>query len=315
MKRILLTTLILSASQSFAADKVSVMFDWFVNPDQAPIVVAKQKGFFAEQDLDVEIIEPSDTSVAPRMAAAQQVDLAFDSQPQLTLQLNQDLPLVKVSTIVKSPLNNLLVRDDSEIKNIADFKGKTIGYSVPGYDSVILSTMLKTADLTLDDVNVVNINWSIVPSLLSKQTDGVIGAYRIFENIEMKQKGVEPHAFYPEDFGVPDYEEMILVSHISRQNDPIFERFNLALKNAVAYMNEHPEEAWQSFTSYKDNLDDELNRASWEATLPLFAEDPAFHDAEKYAKFSQFMLDSKLTDSLVDVPFYQKGDATKEESK
>ena len=43
-------------SPAFAADKLTILLDWFVNPDHAPLIVAKEKGFFAKHDLDVELI-------------------------------------------------------------------------------------------------------------------------------------------------------------------------------------------------------------------------------------------------------------------
>ena len=45
------------------------MLDWFVNPDHGPLIVAQEKGFFADQNLEVEIIAPADPSVPPKMAA------------------------------------------------------------------------------------------------------------------------------------------------------------------------------------------------------------------------------------------------------
>src|SRR5882762_5926638 len=52
---------------TYAADKVTVMLDWFLNPDHAPIIVAEQIGAFKEQGLDVEIVPPADPSTPPRL--------------------------------------------------------------------------------------------------------------------------------------------------------------------------------------------------------------------------------------------------------
>lgn len=306
MKKLLVFGLLAGFSwPAMALERITVMLDWFVNPDQAPLIVAKQMGFFTAHDLDVEIIEPSDPSAAPRLAAAGKADLAFDSEPNLIMQRSENLPLIKVSTIIGSPLNNLLAKQDSGIGKLADFKGKTIGYSIAGYDTVILNTMLRTVGLSLDDVTTVNVNFAITQSLLAGKTDGIIGAYRIFENLELQQQGQKPLAFYPEDYGVPHYEEMILVAAEDKMHDPRFARFNAALAEAVNYMNEHPEEAWRQFISYKDGLDDPLNRASWEAVLPLFAKHPDRHDAAGYQAFASFLQKNGLTKAVIAVPVYQ----------
>src|ERR1700692_1218425 len=61
-----------------AADKLSVVLDWFVNPDHAPLVIAKEGGYFARHGLDVDLIAPADPSAPPRLVAAGQADVAVD---------------------------------------------------------------------------------------------------------------------------------------------------------------------------------------------------------------------------------------------
>ena len=69
------------------------MLDWFVNPDHGPIVIAEEKGFFADEGLEVEVIAPADPADPPKMVAAGRADLAVSYQPQLHLQVQEGLPL------------------------------------------------------------------------------------------------------------------------------------------------------------------------------------------------------------------------------
>ena len=66
-------------------------------------------------------------------------------QPQLHLQIHEGLPLVRVGTLVATPLNCLLVLEDGPIKTLADLKGKKIGFSVAGVEEAILTAMLECA--------------------------------------------------------------------------------------------------------------------------------------------------------------------------
>jgi ABC-type nitrate/sulfonate/bicarbonate transport system substrate-binding protein len=61
------------------------MLDWFVNPDHAALVVAQEKGFFAAQNLEVELQTPADPNDPPKLVAAGKVDLAVSYQPQLMI--------------------------------------------------------------------------------------------------------------------------------------------------------------------------------------------------------------------------------------
>ncbi len=118
---------------------MTVILDWFVNPDHGPIVIAQEKGFFAEQGLDVEIVAPADPADPPKMVAAGQADIAVSYQPQLHLQIHEGLPLVRVGTLIATPLNCLLVLEDGPVKQIADLKGKKIGFSVAGVEEALLT--------------------------------------------------------------------------------------------------------------------------------------------------------------------------------
>ncbi|MEF1228304.1 ABC transporter substrate-binding protein, partial [Vibrio fortis] len=74
--------------------KVTLMLDWFVNPNHGPIVIAHERGYFEEQGLEVEIQEPADPSTPAKLVAAGRVDLAVTYQPSLTMDVAAGLPLV-----------------------------------------------------------------------------------------------------------------------------------------------------------------------------------------------------------------------------
>jgi len=112
-----------------AQDRITLLLDWFVNPDHGPIIIAQEKGYFADAGLEVEVIAPADPADPPKMVAAGKADLAVSYQPQLHLQVAEDMPLVRVGTLVATPLNCLLVLKDGKIKSIADLKGKKVGRS------------------------------------------------------------------------------------------------------------------------------------------------------------------------------------------
>src|SRR5687768_7845114 len=66
----------LSLAPASAAEKMTVLLDWFVNPDHAPLIVAKEKGFFEKHGLEVELVEPADPNLPPKLVAAGQGDIA-----------------------------------------------------------------------------------------------------------------------------------------------------------------------------------------------------------------------------------------------
>jgi putative hydroxymethylpyrimidine transport system substrate-binding protein len=271
-------------------EKLTVLLDWFVNPDHAPLFVAQEKGFFSKRGLDIELIAPSNPNDPPKLVAAGKADLAVSYQHQHQMQVDQGLPLVRVATLIATPLNSLVVLADSGITTIGDLHGKTVGYSVGGFETVLLKVMLEQAGLQLTDVKLVNVNFSLSPSLLSGKVDGVIGAFR---NFELNQLDIEQHpgrAFFVEEFGIPAYDELIVVANRDARDRPALRAFVDALEEGVQYLVNHPEDSWQLFISGdRRDLDDELNRRAWRDTIPRFALRPGALDRSRYQRFADFL--------------------------
>jgi putative hydroxymethylpyrimidine transport system substrate-binding protein len=299
MKNLIAATLALTlTSPAFAADKMTLILDWFVNPDHGPIIVAQENGYFAEQNLEVEVIAPADPSDPPKLAAAGKADLAIGYQPQLHLQIHEGLPLKRVGTLVATPLNCLLVLADGPIKSIGDLKGGKVGFSVAGVEEALLTAVLAPHGVTLDDIELVNVNWSLSPSLMSGQVDAVIGAFRNFELNQMEIEGVEGKCFFIEEEGIPSYDELIYVANPETMDKDMIARFLAATEKATQYIVNHPEKSWEIFSGTSTELQDELNAKAWVDTLPRFALRPAAVDAGRYARFEAFLFEAGLVPSV-----------------
>lgn len=287
-----------------AAEKLTLLLDWFVNPDHAPIYVALEKGYFKEAGIDLEVVAPADPNDPPKLVAAGKADLAISYQPQLHIQVDEGLPLSRIATLVATPLNTLLVLDDGPIATLADLKGRTIGFSVGGFEDALLRAMLEPHGIRMEEVTLVNVNFSLSPSLLSGQVDAVIGAYRNFELNQMDLEGRPGRAFYVEEHGVPPYDELIVVARPDRQGDPLLRRFVDALERGVQFLVNHPEASWRLFLRGRDELDDELNARAWRDTLPRFALRPAALDTARYARFAAFLEAQGLIEKALPVSRY-----------
>ncbi|WP_069300474.1 ABC transporter substrate-binding protein [Neptunicoccus sediminis] len=298
----LVAVLTLTASPLLAQDKMTLLLDWFVNPDHGPVIVAQEKGYFADQNLEVEIVAPADPSDPPKMVAAGKADLAISYQPQLHLQIHEGLPLQRVGTLVATPLNCLLALDDGPIKSPADLAGKKVGFSVGGVEEAVLGAILRHNGLSLDDVEMVNVNWSLSPSLMSGQVDAVIGAYRNFELNQMDIEGVKGKCFFVEEQGLPAYDELIYVANSDTMDKDMIARFLAATEKATQYIVNHPTESWEIFAGTSAELQDELNARAWVDTVPRFALRPTAMDAGRYAAFERFLKDADLIPSQNPVP-------------
>lgn len=304
-KIVLMLALLVATAPALAAEKVRLLLDWFVNPNHAAIFAAKESGAFARQGLDVEMIAPADSASVPLLLAAGKADIAVSYQPQLYTLVDKAVPVIRIGTLIDQPLNTLTTLKSSNIHQLADFEGKTLGYAIPGFEDVAIQTMLKSAGVDTSKVRLINLNMDAASALLSHKIDGAMTVYCNYELLELKQQGAETLTFKPEEHGVPAYDELILLANAATAaKDARIAKFLHGLNEGVSYLRAQPEKVWKAFIQTYPELNTPLNHQAWQATLPLFARDAGKFDAARYQDFARYMLDNRLISEIAPASRY-----------
>lgn len=290
--------ILLAAAPVMGAEQLKLMLDWFPNVDHLPIYLARESEYFKDQGLSVEIITPSETSDGLKLAAAGQVDLAVSYQPQTIIAADQGLDLKAVTPLVVHPLTTLLFLDKT-IKTPADLSGKNIGYTVPGLMDVLLHAF---ADLNgIKDYTPVNVGFTILPALVSGRVDAVMGPFKTYETVVMKQQGYSAKFFELENNKIPVYEELIFVagSKTLAQKEAAIHKFVKAIQLAMAKLETDPKTALKLYLGAVPEADANVETAAFELTRPYFAGQNG-HDRAKWQAFADFALTYGLIKNRVD---------------
>lgn len=308
LQKMTLTILLLFAAQSFAAtpslQPLTIVLDWFVNPQHAPIIIAKELGYFKQQGLQVNIEAPADPSDPPKLVAAGKADIAIGYQPELYLQVQSGLPLVRIGTLINTPLRAVAVLASSKYHSLSDFKDATIGYSMSGVGTAILDTMLKNHGVNPSTVKYIDVHYNLVQALLSKKVDAISGIGRNFEVPEMKQKGFQIRTFYPENNGVPAFDALIFLANRNAVSQPKLLKFLTAVNRALQYIQNHPKKSWQLLIKHHPELNNKLNKSAWNITLPDFSNNVIKLDNQQYISFGKWMLANKLINKQLPLNYY-----------
>lgn len=300
----------LFCSTSFADTKpLTIVLDWFVNPQHAPIIVAQEKGFFKEHGLTVTIIQPADPADPVKLVAAQKADIGIDYQPELYLQVANGLPLVRIGTLIDSPLRVVATLQNGDIKTMSDLKNKKIGVSLSGVGDAILDTMLRYNQVDPKTVTLINVNYDLVQALLSHNVAAVSGVQRNFEIPELELAHHPARVFYPEQNGVPFYDELIFIANKNNLHDSRLLHFMQAVSEATRYIKQHPQDSWhlmlRSYPTLAKPVSMKiLNQAAWKITRPLFAPDPMALNTIRYESFAKWMQQEKLITTILPIENY-----------
>ena len=290
MRALILAALLAAAVPARAADRLTVILDWFVNANHEALLSAQYSGAYARAGLDVRFIVPADPGSPPRLLAAREADLCVSYQPELSLLDAAGLGLVRVGTLVNTPLNVLLVPAGGPVRSLAARRGRRVGAAVGAPAAARRRAMLGTVGLTPSDVTLTAVNFQIEQALLSHSVDAVIGGMRNYEQIDLEQRGFKAIGFDPEEHGVPPYDELILLARRDEAHDPRGVRFLQALRQGTAALLADPDAMWRAFVKDHPDGDTPLNHAAWFATLPHLDRDPARLDAQRYRAFQDFMV-------------------------
>lgn len=291
MKRYVVLTLMIffMLCSTVTAGKLTLMLDWFPNVDHLPVYLAQESGYFKTQGLDVEIVVPSETSDALKLAAAGKVDLAVSYQPQTIMAVDAGLKVKAVAPLVVNPLTTLMFLDET-IKTPADLTGKKIGYTVPGLMDMLLKGFADINGIT--DYTPVNVGFTILPALASKQVAAVMGPFKTYETVTMARQGVTAHFFELEKYGIPEYEELIFAageSTLETKREAVH-GFVLAVHKALADIKKDPETALALYLKALPEVDKETETKAFALTTQYFAAPGQLSDPVKWQDFIDFAL-------------------------
>lgn len=281
--------------------KYRLILDWFPNSDHVPLYVARDLGIFRKYGLEIEFVPPADPNDPLKLVAAGQAAFGISYQPSVTIARAEGLPVKAIGVLIDHPLSCMLFLKTSGIKTAADLRGKRIGYSVETIDLPLMRIVTAAGGLKPGDYTPVNIRFNLTSSLLTGQVDAVMGAFWTYELLELEQEQ-RPGAYLAlEKHGVPRYSEIVVISSDSflKSGRDAARRLVLALQEGIAYARAKPTQAFELFAKSNPEAKEELDRAAFRQTLPLFAKSQIQpRDAwTRWAKFAKQhgLIDRDLT--------------------
>ncbi len=288
------------AFSAFAAQKLTLMLDWFPNVDHLPIYVAGEQGYFSEKGLEIKILSPSDTSDALKLAASGSVDIAISYQPQTIIAASQGIKITVVGRLIEHPLTTLLFLKGKGINKPSDLEGKKIGYTVPGLMDVLLKAFAKINGIK--NYTPINVGFTIVPSLAAGKVDAIMGPFKTYETVELRHRGYQAGYFELEQWGIPDYDELIFVcgAKTMAEKEKLIKIFSMAVDRGIAYSRANPEKALEQYFKAVPEADEKTETEALKLTLPYFSSGQK-HDVRRWQQFADFSFKYGLVEKPVDV--------------
>ena len=254
--------------------ELSLALDWYPNSNHAGIYSAIDEGFFDEEGIKLSVYTPSDPTAIISSVASGRDDFGLSYHPDILQAQSAGLEIVSVLSISQHPLNSIMTLKKSSIKNPSDLRGKVIGYPGIPSNKAMLETVLSSQNININDVETVDVGFELVKALVSGSVDAIIGAYWTHESIVMELQGYEIEIMRLEEWGVPDYYELILITNKSflEENKSDVEKVVNSFKKGYEFSIKNPQESITSLISIagEEIVEENVERAGVELLIPMW---------------------------------------------
>lgn len=255
-------------------NELSLALDWYPNSNHAGIYSAIDEGFFDEEGIKLSVYTPSDPTAIISSVASGRDDFGLSYHPDILQAQSAGLEIVSVLSISQHPLNSIMTLKKSSIKNPSDLRGKVVGYPGIPSNKAMLETVLSSQNININDVETVDVGFELVKALVSGSVDAIIGAYWTHESIVMELQGYEIEIMRLEEWGVPDYYELILITNKSflEENKSDVEKVVNSFKKGYEFSIKNPQESITSLISIagEEIVEEDVERAGVELLIPMW---------------------------------------------
>ncbi len=301
---LLLTACSAGGAEKDKLKKVSVVLDWTPNTNHTGLYVAKEKGYFEKQGLDVDIIMPGEAG-ADQLVASGKADFGVGYQEGVTQARVQDVPIVSIAAIIQHNTSGFAAPKDKGITKPEDFEGKTYGGWGSPVEEAVMGSIMKQEGADVKKVNFVNMGDTDFFTAVKRDIDFAWIFYG-WTGIEAELRGEELDMMYVKDYSDKlDYYTPVLTtneSHIKDDPDTV-KAFLKAATEGYEYSIEHPDEAGKILLKEAPDLDEELVMKSQEWLAPKYKDDAerwGEQKAEVWKNYADWMFDNGLLEKKLD---------------
>jgi NitT/TauT family transport system substrate-binding protein len=259
-----------STQKSAAADKVSVRLSYTPFAAHIPVYVAKAKGYYDADGLDVDILSGRGSVFAATTVGAGKEEFGISDAASVLVARAKGVPVIAIGNLQQDNGVALIATEKSGISKVEDLKGRNIGILPGSTTTIFLQALLKKHGMTMDDFKA--ITWrpgTDLPLLLDGKIDSEVTVYNnevIAWGIEHPELKLKVWTMASLGFDTPGY-ALITSEEYAAKNPKIVSAFAKATFKGTDYALKNADEAVDILVKAAPELKKEIESAKWKATI------------------------------------------------
>ena len=286
-------------------EDVTVILDYVANTNHTGMYVALDQGYYEEQGLNVNIVEPTEGATATLVAVGKG-DFGISYQEDVTIALASEdpLPIRAIAALIQHNTSGFATYADKNITSVKDFEGKTYaGWGGPG-ESAVLNAVMTQAGADFSKLNIVTSDGTGFAAL--KDQVDIMWFFEAWDNVKCELADF-PINYMPVrdlDERLDYYTPVIIASEETLEQKPeMVRRFLAATEKGYLYAIENPEESAEILHKYTPDYDMELLSRSQAYLTDKYMEDSETWGTMKdsvWDNYTDFMVEYGVIDK--DIP-------------
>ncbi len=285
--------------------KVTVMLDWTTNTNHTGLYVAKDKGYYKEQGLDVEILQSGEPGPA-QLVAAGKIDFGISYQEGVTNARSSDMPLVSLAAVIQHNTSGFASLKEANITRPKDLEGKRYGGWGSEPEIAMITSMMSKDGADAEKVEIIDIGDVNFFSVIGRDVDFTWIFYG-WDGIQAELKDIPLNIMMLKDFDESlDYYTPVIICNeqLIADKPELVKKFMAATSKGYEDCITNPEEAADILLQNAPELDEKLVQASQKWLSDQYQADAAqwgWQKREVWERYAKWMVDYKLLPEMIDV--------------
>ena len=280
-----------------------LMLDWVPNTNHTGLYVARENGYFEDENLDFEIIEPAEGG-GPQVVGAGKVEFGIGFQEFMTPARLEGIPVVSIAAIIQHNTSGFASHADRAITRPRDFEGKTYGGFGSPLELAFLRTMMEADGADPESLKTVDAGAADFLTIIQRDVD-LYWIFFAWQGVKAGLEGIEINTVFLRDWGVPDYYTPLLMTNESliENNPDVVAGAVSAIARGYEYAIENPADAAAILVAAAPETDAELVGPSQDWLSPQYQDDASqwgYQDPAIWQQMSEWMVENELVEELLD---------------
>lgn len=270
---IVLCAILLLTGPARAADRVTLMLNWYVYGEHAPFYYGKQAGFYAKEGIELDIVEGRGSGVTTQAVAAGSANFGYVDVPTMMRAAVKGAPVTAVGVLVQVNPMSVMGFADKNIRKPEDIKGKTVAVTPGDSLSQIWPLFLRKTGLTESDFKTVAGDAQTkLNAVVNGRADLLLG-YVMDQSMRIKDAtGKDVYPIRWADYGISLVSSGVVTNtKLLQENPDLVRRFMRASTAAVEAAEKDPKAAVMAVLAAvpKGGKPDTMQEG-FELTIPLY---------------------------------------------